>query len=121
MKVARTLISALALAALTGGVALAQAPSATSLRPLCLWTYTIEGTTVVNPSTILFHTRDGRTYVNTLKAPCPGLMLHGFVYLTHSSEICSNAVPISVIETHQACALGVFEPAPNVKPWSYSP
>jgi hypothetical protein len=121
MKTVITLISAMALAGLAGEVALAQSPSATSLHPLCLATYTIEGTTVVNPSTILFHTRDGRTYVNTLKAPCPGLLLHGFVYLTHSSEICSNAVPIAVVQTHQACALGVFEPAPNAKPWSYSP
>jgi hypothetical protein len=107
--------------ALAGNAALAQAPSATSQHPLCLWTATIEGTTVVNPSTILFHTRDGRTYVNTLKQPCPGLKFHGFAYLTHSDEICSNAVPISVIETGEVCALGVFTPAPNAKPWSYSP
>lgn len=120
MKTAATTVMGLVLAGFAGA-AQAQSPSSSTQHPLCLWTYTIEGTTVVNPRTILFHTRDGRTYVNTLKAPCPGLKLHGFVYLTHSDEICSNAVPISVIATHEACALGVFTPAPNVKPWSYSP
>ena len=121
MKTAGATVWGLVLACFTVGAAQAQSPSSSTQHPLCLWTYTIEGTTVVDPRTILFHTRDGRTYVNTLKAPCPGLKLHGFTYLTHSDEICSNAVPISVIATHESCALGVFTPAPGVRPWSYSP
>ena len=118
---AKKILPALAIAGLVAGPAAAQSPSASSLHPVCLWTQQIAGTTIVDPSTILFHTNDGRTYVNHLKGPCPGLKFHGFVYLTQSSTICSNAVPISVIETHETCALGVFEPVPGAKPPSYAP
>lgn len=77
---------------------------------VCLWTYNIDHTTTVDPSTVLFHMRNGEVWRNTLKGPCPGLKFHGFTYLTHSEQICSNGVPISVIATHEACSLGVFTP-----------
>ncbi|HEY1615810.1 MAG TPA: hypothetical protein VGF97_19215 [Rhizomicrobium sp.] len=75
---------------------------------VCLWTYMIDHTTTVDANTILFHLKNGQVWRNTLQGPCRGLKFHGFTYLTRSDTICSNAVPISVIETHEACSLGNF-------------
>ncbi|HEY2445075.1 MAG TPA: hypothetical protein VGI20_04990 [Rhizomicrobium sp.] len=99
-------VAGFAAAASAPGMAMPPAPA----NSVCLWTYNIDHTTVVNPSTVLFHMRNGEVWRNTLKGPCPGLKYHGFAYLTQSENICSNGVPITVIETHQACSLGVFTP-----------
>jgi hypothetical protein len=106
---AATLMSAM----LLGGVpAMAQpGPDAAANRGTnCLWTYMIDHTHVVNPRTVVFYMKDGKAWTNTLKGPCPGLEFHGFGYVTHSDQICSNAVPIRVIETGEVCALGAFAP-----------
>jgi hypothetical protein len=77
---------------------------------VCLQSTSIENTTTVDASTILFHMRNGTVWKNTLKSPCPGLKFHGFSYLTRADEVCSNAQAISVIETGEACELGTFTP-----------
>ena len=77
---------------------------------VCLQSTSIENTTTVDPSTILFHMRNGTVWKNTLKTPCPGLKFHGFTYLTRADEVCSNAQSIAVIETGEACQLGIFTP-----------
>jgi hypothetical protein len=105
---------AAAAAALTfgfGGTALAQgAGTTTGGGHVCLWTYQIDHTHVVNPRTVLFYMKDGHVWRNDLKAPCPGLSFHGFSYVTRSDTICSNAVPIQVVRTGEACSLGAFSP-----------
>ena len=77
---------------------------------VCLWTYMIDHTHVVNPRTVLFYTRDGHVWRNDLKSPCPGLDFHGFSFVSRSDQICSNAVGIRVIRTGEVCALGPFSP-----------
>jgi hypothetical protein len=69
----------------------------------------VDHTRTVDASTILFYMRDGKIWKNTLKTPCPGLLFHGFSYVTHYAELCGNE-GISVIETHQVCSLGNFAP-----------
>jgi hypothetical protein len=97
-------------AALFVGAAQAQGMMAAPGQHVCLQSTAIENTTTVDPSTILFHMRNGTVWKNTLKTPCPGLKFHGFSYLTRADEVCSNAQGIQVIETGEACQLGTFTP-----------
>ena len=80
------------------------------IRPFDTATGSLVRTKVVNPQTILFFMRDGTIWRNTLKGPCRGLMFHGFNFVTHQDEVCSNAMPIQVIETGEVCQLGAFTP-----------
>jgi hypothetical protein len=77
---------------------------------VCLWTYMIDHTHVVDRNTLLFYTKDGHVWRNDLKSPCPGLEFHGFSFVSRSDQICSNAVGIRVIRTGEVCALGPFSP-----------
>jgi hypothetical protein len=99
-------VAGFATAANAQGMGAAPAPA----NHVCLWTYMIDHTTTVDPSTVLFHMKNGQVWRNTLQGPCPGLKFHGFSYLTRSDTICSNAVPIQVIDTHESCSLGTFTP-----------
>jgi hypothetical protein len=54
--------------------------------------------------------RDGKIWKNTLRGPCHGLEFHGFSFVTHYDEVCSNAAAIQVIQTGQVCQLGYFTP-----------
>lgn len=114
-----------AVAAVIAGLAIAPAaadetkPVPPSRNNVCLWTYLIDHTTTVDKSTILFHMRNGKIWKNTLVQPCPGLLFHGFAYVTRDGQICSNMQSIMVLETHQVCMLGAFEPytpPPKEKP-----
>ena len=67
-------------------------------------------TKVLDPQTILFYTRDGKVWKNTLKTRCPGLMSRGFVLRGAEGEVCSNATTISVIDSGETCTLGAFTP-----------
>src|ERR1700693_1546129 len=76
----------------------------TTAENVCLHTYYIDGTHVVNAKTILFQMKDGSTWRNTLPASCEGLLLHGFTYNLHYEEICSNDnLPITIVETQEVC------------------
>ena len=88
------------------------------IRPFDSPVGSIDHTHVVNPQTILFYMRDGKVWKNALKSPCPGLMYHGFTFLTHQDEVCSNAQGIQVIVTGEVCQLGNFTPyvAPSQSP-----
>lgn len=81
---------------------------------VCLDSGKIDYTHVVDANTVLFHMKDGKIWKNTLKSSCPGLLLHGFQYMTHYDEICSNQVPISVLQTGATCTLGAFTPTSPV-------
>lgn len=79
--------------------------------PICIRSYDIDRTTVVNPQKILFRLKDGKVYASNLRAPCLGLKFDGFVYVTSMDEICGGSQTIRVLRTKEVCVLGPFEPA----------
>jgi hypothetical protein len=90
-------------------------PDATKPHQICIRPYdtptgSIDHTKYVAPQTILFYMRDGKIWKNTLHGACPGLEFHGFSFVTHYDELCSNAVSIQVIKTGEVCQLGDFTP-----------
>ena len=85
-------------------------PQQVCIRPFDTPTGSIDRTKVVDPQTVLFYMRDGKIWKNRLHAPCRGLEFHGFSFVTHYDELCSNAVSIQVIDTGQVCQLGYFTP-----------
>jgi hypothetical protein len=85
-------------------------PHQICIRPFDSPTGSIDHTKYVAPQTVLFYMRDGKVWQNTLRAPCRGLDFHGFSFVTHYDELCSNAVSIQVMETGQVCQLGDFAP-----------
>lgn len=109
-----------ALAMGTTGTASAQSAgpgTTTGGGHVCLWTYQIDHTHVVNSRTILFHMKDGHIWQNNLKGPCPGLEFHGFGYVTRSDQICGPEIGIQVVTTGETCTLGDFVPyAQDVSP-----
>ncbi|HUJ47816.1 MAG TPA: hypothetical protein VLV55_11840 [Rhizomicrobium sp.] len=105
----KLIAAALAASFAYAGSAMAQNGAGTTTGGgVCLWQYQIDHTNYVAPQTILFHMKDGRVWRNTLKGPCPGLKYNGFAYVTHTDQICSNVVPIRVLQTGEVCALGEF-------------
>jgi hypothetical protein len=99
-------VKTLILAAAVFGVA---AGAAHASDQVCLTSYKIDHTKVVNPSTVLFYMKDGKIWQNDLPVPCPGLEFHGFVMVGHQDEFCGMQ-GISIIQTNQACSLGRFTP-----------
>lgn len=92
-----------------------QAQPGPGVGPICIRPFdspddTINHTHVVDSRTILFYLRDGSVLKNTLKNSCPGLMFHGFEFVTRQDEICANSQAIRVIESNQTCQLGEFTP-----------
>jgi len=115
----------LAAAAFLAAFATLPAPAQTGTQtsaglsaPVCLRPFdtpgagAIDHTHVVDARTILFYMRDGKIWKNTLRERCPALMFHGFTFVTHQDEICSNAQSIRVVESGEVCQLGVFTPYP---------
>jgi len=101
----------------------APAQSAASRKQVCIDTYRIDHTQVVDDRTILFHMVDHSIWKNTLSFPCPDLKFQGgFLYSTDIDEICSNLQTIRVIEQGggpllgAVCQLGEFTPYPPPKP-----
>lgn len=86
--------------------------------PVCLKTYLIDSTKVVDAKTLDFKMTDGTVYRNALRTSCSGLRFNGFVYVTHMDEICDNMQSIRVLETHEVCLLGAFTklPPPSAQP-----
>lgn len=121
----RLLSAAALLAAFTAAPAFAQpgpppAPT-TGVGPVCLhpfWTQqdTINHTHVLDPRHVLFYMRDGKVWLNTLKGPCPGLMFHGFSFVTAQDDVCANSTPIRVVESGETCTLGPFTPYASTSP-----
>ncbi len=103
--------TALAAAGLAAVIALpAQA------APVCLQTILIDHTSVKDANTVLFYLKNGQVWRNTLKAPCPSILMHGFNMHVGGGDnkVCSNQMPIQTLVTHQTCALGEFTPyTPN--------
>ena len=85
-----------------------------SAAPICLWTYLIDRTKVVDSRTVDFRMRNGTVYRNVLRSQCSGLLFHGFVYVTHFDDICDNMQTIRVLESGEVCSLGAFKKLPPV-------
>jgi len=100
MRLINTVVVALAMASayVTGANA----------ASVCLKTYQIRDTKVVNSRTIDFRMTDGSVYRNALRSPCSGLNFNGFTYSTRTGEICDNLESIRVLRSHQVCMLGAF-------------
>lgn len=121
----KLLSAAALLAALAATPALAQ-PAAQPMRttgvgPVCLHPFStpqdsINHTHVLDPRHVLFYMRDGKVWLNTLKGPCPGLMFHGFSFVTAQDDVCANSTPIQVVESGQTCTLGPFTPYAPTSP-----
>lgn len=101
---------ALVLACAVAAIAPASAGS------ICLKTYLIDRTTVVDSKTIDFRMRDGTVYRNVLLSPCRGLNFDGFVYTVRADEICDNLQSIRVLRSGQVCLLGAFTKLPPAPP-----
>jgi hypothetical protein len=81
--------------------------------PVCLRTYQIDRTKVVNTQTIDFRMRNGTVYRNVLQHKCTGLPFNGFVYVVQTDEICANLQTIRVLESGDVCVLGAFTKLPT--------
>jgi hypothetical protein len=121
----KTLASAAFLIAFAAAPALAQPGTPhspmTGVGPVCLRPFSspqdeINHTHVLDPRHVLFYLRDGRVLLNTLKGPCPGLMFHGFSFVTPEDDVCANSTPIRVIESGETCTLGPFTPYAPTSP-----
>jgi hypothetical protein len=107
------LAAATCLFGLFAAVAASAQPTSGPGHPVCIRPFdsptgSVDHTHVVDPKTILFYMCDGKIWKNTLPSPCRGLMFHGFSFLTHQDEVCSNAQGIQVVETGEVCQLGAF-------------
>ena len=76
------------------GVALIAPASAADI---CLQTFNIRSTKVLDAKNILFTMRDGTVYRNTLRTPCIGLLFHGFAYKVNYDELCGYGQAIHVV------------------------
>jgi hypothetical protein len=82
--------------------------------PVCLDTYYISSTHVVDAKTILFKMKNGTVWRNTLRSSCPGLLFDGYSYVLHGTDLCGDMQSIRVLSTDEICLLGKFtKEAPN--------
>ena len=118
----RLLAAPIALAALMSTSAGAQQTPPEKPKQICLQPSgtppgLIDHTHAVDANTVLFYMKNGDVWKNTLKGPCPGLLYHGFTFVSRYSEVCANATPIQVIVTGEVCQLGNFTPVtPGASP-----
>ncbi|MEI9932591.1 MAG: hypothetical protein WDM89_19150 [Rhizomicrobium sp.] len=80
--------------------------------PVCLQTYRIDHTHVVDSKNILFYMKDGKIWHNSLIQACPALNFNGFVMNVSggADEVCSNMQSIRVSRSGDVCMLGEFTP-----------
>jgi len=81
--------------------------------PVCIQGYNIQTTERPDDNTILFHMKDGTTYVNHTVGRCVGLAVDpdGFTFSPTdpgSDEYCSNLVTIRLNTSKNTCFLGAF-------------
>ena len=75
---------------------------------VCLYTYYIQDSHVVDARTILFKMKDGTVWRNDLRTSCSGLLFHGFTYTLHDMQLCDYGQSIRVLTTGEVCTLGNF-------------
>jgi hypothetical protein len=107
---------AIGLLAAVSGLALpALADDSAQNKVVCLRSYEINHTRIVDDQTILFFMRGNKVWKNTLVARCPTLRnnTRGFTYAPTNpatTEICSNLFTIRVNDSGEVCLPGVFTP-----------
>jgi len=85
--------------------------AAQAAESVCLSTYQIDRTKIVDDSTIIFYMHNGKAWKNTLPYKCSGLKYsNGFSYSTPTDTICSNLQTIKLIDRGTTCGLGAFTP-----------
>lgn len=104
-------------AATLGGRAAADTDDEAPAAKSCLYEGDLRRTTVLDDRTILFTTRDGQTYSNSLPQQCP--MMRGNSILNYEVEhrrICSGSMFQVLVDygfgltPGVVCALGIFVP-----------
>lgn len=106
----KTMLKSIAVAALAIGASLS-ITSAQAADSVCLATYQIDRTKIVDDSTIIFYMHNGKAWKNTLPHKCSGLKYsNGFSYSTPTDTICSNLQTIKLIDRGTTCGLGEFTP-----------
>lgn len=75
---------------------------------VCLNTFYIQDSHVVDAKTILFKMKDGTVWRNDLRSSCPGLLFHGYTYNVKYTELCDYGQSIRVLTTGEVCMLGNF-------------
>jgi len=76
---------------------------------MCIDATSIEGTTVVDDSHVLYRMKNGKVWENTLRAACPNLKFYqGFAEVIEAGQICANAQKITVLQSGNPCFLGDF-------------
>ena len=101
----------LTLAALTTVASLSMTSIYAESNNVCLTTYQIDRTKIVDDSTIIFYMHNGKAWVNTLPYKCSGLKnANGFSYSTQTDSLCSGLEMIKLVDSGTTCGLGNFEP-----------
>ena len=101
----------------SGAAYAADMSSPGDFKGTCLWNYNIVKTDVApDERSITFHMKDGKTWVNTLPSQCRGLNLHGFSYVSRTSdEVCAGQ-GIRLVQSGTVCMLGQFAEGPTQSP-----
>ena len=87
-------------------------------QSVCIEGYNIQDTDRPNNTTIVFHMKDGSTYVNHTVGTCAGLAAdpEGFTFSPTdpgNDEYCSNLVTIKLNTFKSECLLGAFVKVPK--------
>jgi hypothetical protein len=99
------------LAALATVASLSMTSAFAASNNVCLTTYQIDRTKIVDDSTIIFYMNNGKAWQNTLKHKCSGLKnANGFSYTSQADTICSNLQIIKLVDSGTRCGLGEFTP-----------
>jgi hypothetical protein len=107
-RIKRLLIVAAASVGLLGaGVAYAD-------PQVCIPSYKVTGTRILNRTQILFYTTGKQVWLNTLPHPCSIDETDGFVWQSSYAQYCDNIETIRSLRTGETCMLGKF--TPYVKP-----
>jgi hypothetical protein len=100
-----------AIAALSCGVFAATPARADDAgSQICLQTFQIDHTEILNKNQILFYMNGKKIWVNTLPSPCSMDNTDGFVWRSSIPQYCDNLETIKIIRTGQVCRLGKFTP-----------
>ena len=97
----------------TCGAALAATEAAPADRshPTCFSPRDIDSTKPISDREIVFRMKNGKMWLNTLKANCPGLKFEdGFSWTIRGDTVCENMQTITVLRRGNSCLLGAFTP-----------
>jgi hypothetical protein len=100
----------------SGAAALIAAPillgAGLALADTCIDTRQIkESHQVDNGKALLFSMKDGTTYRNNLRSPCPDLVFNGYVWVIRNPDntVCDNVNTIRVLQSGEICMIGAFQ------------